>query len=291
MPGPWSRTDTRPPEQVTSTAAPSGLHLRALSSRLPTARVEALALAVDPGRPVSNVEANVARAGVGGWPRPRRPPPAWSSRSGAGGAWRCSPRASSARSPTRVVSSSIWVSTSSTSTVAVVGRELVEPADHLEVGAQAGERGAQLVAGVEHELALGLARALQGGQQVVEGAAQAAQLVGPPGVEALGDVGGLGHVLDRPRSARSSGTRAVRPTSHPRRRARAMPPRATSGEGQAQVGQLAVHPAERGGQLEGPAGVNSATVRDAAVDHGNPGRAPGSRAPGSRCPCSLTVSK
>ena len=38
---------------------------------------------------------------------------------------------------------------------AVLVAQLVDPADHLEVGAQAGERGAQLVRRVEDELALG----------------------------------------------------------------------------------------------------------------------------------------
>ena len=38
MPGPWSRTVTSPPLTDTSTGAPGGLHLTALSSRLPTAR-------------------------------------------------------------------------------------------------------------------------------------------------------------------------------------------------------------------------------------------------------------
>ena len=79
---------------------------------------------------------------------------------------------------------------------AVLDAQLVHPADHLEVGAQAGERGAELVGRVEHELALGAARGLECLEQAVEGAAQAPQLVGAAGGEAAGDVGRLGHVLD-----------------------------------------------------------------------------------------------
>src|SRR3954453_21150371 len=38
MPGPWSRTVTSPAWTVTTTIPPGGLHLAALSSRLPMAR-------------------------------------------------------------------------------------------------------------------------------------------------------------------------------------------------------------------------------------------------------------
>ena len=79
---------------------------------------------------------------------------------------------------------------------AVLDAQLVDPADHLEVGAQAGQRGAQLVGGVEHQLALGPARRLECLEQAVEGAAQTTQLVGAAGREPAGDVGRLGHVLD-----------------------------------------------------------------------------------------------
>ena len=83
-------------------------------------------------------------------------------------------------------SSCSWTSTSSTSTDAVLGAELVDPADHLEVGAQAGERRAQLVRGVEHELALGSARRLERLEQPVERAPQPAQLVGAARARAAG---------------------------------------------------------------------------------------------------------
>ena len=58
---------------------------------------------------------------------------------------------------------------------AVLGAQLVDPADHLEVGAQAGERRAQLVRGVEHQLALGPAGRLERLEQAVEGASEAAR--------------------------------------------------------------------------------------------------------------------
>ena len=80
---------------------------------------------------------------------------------------------------------------------AVLGAQLVDPADHLEVGAQAGERGAQLVRGVEHQLALGAPRRLERLEQPVEGAAEPAQLVGAARLEPARDVGRLGQVLDR----------------------------------------------------------------------------------------------
>ena len=47
MPGPWSRTVTSPPRTATSTSPPGGLHLAALSSRLPSARSSVAGNAVD----------------------------------------------------------------------------------------------------------------------------------------------------------------------------------------------------------------------------------------------------
>ena len=73
--------------------------------------------------------------------------------------------------------------------------ELVNPADDLQIGAQAGERSAELVGGIEHELALRPARRLQGLEEPVEGPAQPAQFVGSTRGETTGDVGGLGQVL------------------------------------------------------------------------------------------------
>ena len=61
---------------------------------------------------------------------------------------------------------------------AVLGAQLVDAADHLEVRPQAGQRRPQLVRRVEHQLALRAARRLEGFEQAVEGAAQPAELVG-----------------------------------------------------------------------------------------------------------------
>ena len=110
---------------------------------------------------------------------------------------------------------------------AVLGAQLVDPADHLEVGAQAGERRAQLVGGVEHQLALGPARRLERLEQAVEGAPEAAQLVGAARREPACHVGRLGQVLDRV-GERLSGTSAVRATSQPRTTASRTPTRATA---------------------------------------------------------------
>ena len=85
---------------------------------------------------------------------------------------------------------------------ALVGVETVEVAQHRDVGAQAGQRGAQLVAGVLHELGLLLAAALQRPEHPAERAAQPGRLVGPVGrhvdVEAAGrgdHAGGLGEAF------------------------------------------------------------------------------------------------
>ena len=48
-PGPWSRTATSPSRTLTSTSPPGGLHLAALSSRLPMAR------SIEPGTPLTTV--------------------------------------------------------------------------------------------------------------------------------------------------------------------------------------------------------------------------------------------
>ncbi len=79
---------------------------------------------------------------------------------------------------------------------AVLGAQLVDAADDLEVGAQAGEGRAQLVGRVEDELTLGPARRLERLEQTVEGLAQAAQFVGSPGGEPARHVGRLGHILN-----------------------------------------------------------------------------------------------
>ena len=77
----------------------------------------------------------------------------------------------------------------------VLGAQFVDAADHLEVRPEAGQRCPQLVRRVEHQLALGAARGLEGLEQSVEGATEAAELVGAAGGEAARDVRRLRHVL------------------------------------------------------------------------------------------------
>ena len=82
--------------------------------------------------------------------------------------------------------------------------QVVVAAQGLDVGAQAGERGAQLVAGVLHQLLLLLARLAEGGEHRGEGAGEATGLVaaGRRHVDveaaAAGDLlGGVGELHER----------------------------------------------------------------------------------------------
>ena len=76
-------------------------------------------------------------------------------------------------------------------------RQVPDAQQHLDVGAQAGERSSQFVAGVGDQLSLLLARRCEGRQHGVERPGQSGQLVialdVDPGVEVLGG----GHVLGR----------------------------------------------------------------------------------------------
>ena len=106
MPGPWSRTVTSPALTETSTGFPGGLHLTALSSRLPTARATR---AREPlTRHASALRANCV---AGAWRRARCTASCTSSsrrRSSGGSTARSPGRARSTRSPTRIVRSSSW---------------------------------------------------------------------------------------------------------------------------------------------------------------------------------------
>ena len=62
--------------------------------------------------------------------------------------------------------------------------------------------------GVEDELALTLPRRVERGEQAVEGPAQAAEFVGPAGIEPMGHVGGAGQVLHRVGQRRGAEHRA-----------------------------------------------------------------------------------
>ena len=85
-----------------------------------------------------------------------------SKRTSMGSGWASSSRASSTTSPTRVVISSSWACTSAEQLGPVRLGQVLDPQQHLDVGAQAGERGAQLVAGVGDQLGLLLAGGRQG---------------------------------------------------------------------------------------------------------------------------------
>ncbi len=131
-----------------------------------------------------------------------------------------------------------------------VGFQFFEAAGHLHVGAQAGERRAQLVGGVEDQLALALPRGVEGLEQPVEGPAEPAQLVDPSRVEALFHVGGLGQFLD-------GAGQAVERADHCGTDGQAQqdghghPDHDDQPQGQGQVPELLVDPGQRGGDLEG----------------------------------------
>ena len=81
--------------------------------------------------------------------------------------------------------------------LALLGRHLLGMGEDLDVGAQAGERRAQLVRGVGDELALGVDRALERVEHRVEAAGQAAQLAAAARVDAATEVAGLGDLASR----------------------------------------------------------------------------------------------
>ena len=130
-------------------------------------------------------------------------------------------------------------------------REFVDPPDDLEVGAQAGERRAELVGGVHDQLGLGPAGELEGLEQTVEGAAEASELVGATWREAAGDVGGLGQVLDGVGEGVERHQRGLghQPPQHHREE---NPDQGDGAQHNPQAFQFGAH-VEQGGDLEGPA--------------------------------------
>ena len=113
MPGPWSRTVTSPSRTVTSIVPPGGLHLAALSSRLPTARSSCAPELRAPG----SARRRARRSRPGACRRARstdrrtRSSRRRSSRSSPFSA----PRARLTTSPTRRLRSSSWAVTSPSS--------------------------------------------------------------------------------------------------------------------------------------------------------------------------------
>ena len=202
MPGPWSRTTTVERSTVTSTGVGASLNLAALSTRLPMARARSRGLpdhrarrggdgdgdratgaAADPlGHPVDDVVEGddllgLVVVGVGGELHELVDEGA------------------------ELVGLDLEVGEDR---LAGGLGQVVVAAQGLDVGAQAGERGAQLVAGVLHELLLLLARLAQGGEHRGERTGQAAGLVVAGGrhvdveATAAGDLlGGVGELHER----------------------------------------------------------------------------------------------
>ena len=169
--------------------------MRALSSRLPTARPMRSAVAPDPARLGVQVERDVLGAAVGALHRHGVPDEQVEAE--RLGCRRLLVAAGQLGQVADEVGQLLQLHQDVVDQHgAVLDAQLVDPPDHLEVGAQAGERGAQLVRRVEHELALGPARRLERLEQAVEGAAQPPELVGASGREPARDVGRLGQVLD-----------------------------------------------------------------------------------------------
>ena len=128
-----------------------------------------------------------------------------------------SSRASSTRSPTRVVSSSSCARTSVSSSVrASSGSAAAGLGEQVDVGAQRGERRAQLVAGVGDQPALPVPRRGERGEHLVERRRQPGDLVvaldrdrGQP-LGARDVLGGRGEPADRPQPVAGH-----RPAGHP----------------------------------------------------------------------------
>ena len=79
--------------------------------------------------------------------------------------------------------------------LALSGRQLLVPREHLDVGAQARQRRAQLVRGVGDELSLRLRRRLERREHRVEGRGEARELVAPVLLDSPREVARLRHLL------------------------------------------------------------------------------------------------
>ena len=227
MPGPWSRTVSSPSRSRTSTAPSGGLHLAALSSRLATARSSRAALAGDHARlerrssnaTCGRVAARALDRGGHELVEPQR----------LGRLAGASPsRASSTRSPTSSPSSSSWATRSRRRRSRSAAGSSRWRAEHLEVGAQRGQRRAQLVRRVGDELALRALRVVERLEHRVERRREPARArrrrsasMRREQVARAGDVLGRLGQLGRP-GARRGGWRSGRGTPPARcRRARA----------------------------------------------------------------------
>ena len=88
-----------------------------------------------------------------------------------------------------------------TQALLLLGRQTLGVAEDLDVRAQRGDRRAQLVARIGHQMALRLDRALERVEGRVEAAGQARELVAPGHRQALGDVETAGERLGPGREA------------------------------------------------------------------------------------------
>jgi hypothetical protein len=140
--------------------------------------------------------------------------------------------------------------------LALMGGQAVGLAKGLDVGAQAGDRRAQLVAGVGDQLALGLDGALERVERRVEAAREAGELVPARRVHALRGIGIGGELLRAPREARDRGKRRA---GHERTEARAErhPSGANEQQDQQDPVELAVDLVERSRHLQGAAARES----------------------------------
>ena len=180
MPGPRSRTVSRPVAQLDGDDAVRRAPLDRVVEQVGHRALAAAAARRSPAR-ARRRRRRPCRPGARR--RTRAAAGSTTSARSSGSGSRCigSSRASSTRSPTSVLSSSICARTSAKHLGAGVGRQpaaAVGLREQLEVGAQAGERRAQLVPGVGDQLGAGAAATPPATASIcVEGRAQPGQLV------------------------------------------------------------------------------------------------------------------
>ena len=175
MPGPRSRTVSSPSCSRTSTTPPGGLHLAALSSRFATARSRRAGTACTSAGSSAVCEPDGRRVPAGALDRGRDQP--------------VEPHVLDRRRLGLLVAGELDEVADERAqllelrdevgaqAVAVLGVGRAAARQHLEVGAQRGERRPELVRGVGDELALGALTALERFEHRVERARQARELV------------------------------------------------------------------------------------------------------------------
>ena len=141
----------------------------------------------------------------------------WSMRTSSTTSLGFAPRASSTTSPTSAVSSSSSAMMSARRLARSASGSRSASCEHLDVGAQARDRRAQLVAGVGDEVALRLGRLLERVERRVEAARQARELVLALDLQPLREVG-----------IRRSAPRSAGEARHRRQRRRATTPPSTA---------------------------------------------------------------